>query len=185
MRTRKWSMLVVAGLLLVGVTAAIVALAAPPGPGIGHGERVPVPVKRPDLMIASVKIEQTGRGEFPNYDFTVTLVNKGAGPAGATTLGALSINDITVSTTGAGIFLTIPTPSIAAGERATVTTSMDMAPLGRMYFVFVADAPVPGKPLGRRTEEGTFTSGKGNNSFVVAYDSADGNPQTFTNTAAR
>jgi len=169
----------VAGVAVVAVVVAlglvVQAVAAPP--------YAPIPIKLPDLVVKEVKIERTGGGEFPAHDFTIIIKNKGIGNAGGTTLGVLSVTDVTGGVMGAGVFASVGVPEIPAGAQATVKFQRQM-PIDKAYWVFVADAPVAGKPLGRLVEAGGTTKGKCNNSFVVAYSSAYGNPQVFTNAAA-
>lgn len=169
----------------VGVSAAGIALqawAAPPALG-GIG-KVPDLLSGSDLLVKSVTVQQTGGGEFVTYEFTIVIKNRGDAKAGTTTLGVVSIYDILSTTTGAGVYGYVPTPEIPAGGEVTVTITRATAPFGKAFFVFVADAPVPGEPIGKLREAGLRTNGKGNNSFVVAYNSTFGNPQTFTNSAA-
>lgn len=169
----------------VVVLAASTALQAWAAPDVGTVlDAPPWLFKLSDLLVKSVTVQQSGGGEFVTYDFTITIKNRGAGKAAATTLGMISINDIMVSTTGAGVYAYVPTPEVPAGGQVAVTITRTVAPISKAFFVFVADAPVAGKPIGNLREAGAATSGKGNNSFVVAYNSAFGNPQTFTNSAA-
>lgn len=136
----------------------------------------------PDLVIKQVTVIRTGDGgELPSYALKVVVKNLGAGGAAATTTGVLGTDDINGGPTGAGPFGAAATPPIPA--RGSVTVSfVRRVPLTQAYWIFVADAPVAGKPLGRLVESVGSTRGKSNNSFVVAYSAANGNPQTFTNT---
>jgi hypothetical protein len=167
------------GLALIAVCVAVglvvQALAAPP---VG-----PVLVKIPDLVVKQVTVERIGGGEFPAHTFKIIIKNRGVGNAVASTLGVLSLDNVTAGPTGAGVFAAVPTPAIPAGAQVTVQFERQM-PIDKAYWVFVADAPVGGKPLGAVTESVGSTRGKCNNSFVVGYSTAYGNPQTFTNPAA-
>jgi len=167
------------GLALIAVCVAaglvVQALAAP---AVG-----PVLVKVPDLVIKQVTIDRTGGGEFPSHTFWIIVKNKGLGNAGFSTLGVLKLDNVAAGPTGAGVLAAVPVPPIAAGAVFTVKFERQM-PIEKACFVFVADSPVGGKPLGQVTESVGSTRGKGNNSFVVAYSTAYGDPQTFTNPAA-
>jgi hypothetical protein len=169
----------------IGVAVALVAVAVTIGLVVQAmaAPAAAVALKLPDLVVKEVKVERIGGGEFPAHDFTVTIKNRGAGNAGATTLGVLGINDVTAGATGAGVAATAPTPAVPAGGQVTVRYQQQM-PIDKAYWVFVADAPVAGRQLGRLVEAGGATRGKCNNSFVVAFNSSLGNPQVFTNPAA-
>lgn len=174
MLAKRWTIGLVLVAVALAVGLAVQALAAPWGPYV---------LKLPDLVIKEVTVERTGGGEFPTHEFTIKIKNKGTGNAAGTTLAALSLVDVTSGPAGIGVFATVPVPEIPAGAQVVVKFQRQM-PIDKAYWVFVADAPVAGKPLGRLTEAGGATRGKCNNSFVVAYSSAYGNPQTFTNPAA-
>lgn len=176
MRARSYlvaSLAVLAGLgvgLWVHGLAADPVVVGPPANGL------------PDLVIKQVTVIRTGEGgELPAYALKVVVKNTGSGGAAATTTGVLGTDDINGGPTGAGPFGAAATPPIPARGSTTVNFVRRL-PLTQAYWIFVADAPVVGKPVGRLAESAGSTQGKCNNSFVVAYSSALGNPQTFTNT---
>ena len=171
----------VVALVLLGLCTwmAYHAIAAPPGPGPVTG---PVLVTLPDLIIKQVVIKRVGGGEFPPFEFYITVKNKGAGIVGTSTTGIVYVQDIGASASPVSAFAAAPTPSIPAGGQVTVKVTRT-GPFGKIYLVFLADAPTAGKPLGKLLEGLTSSAYEQNNSLTVPFDIAKGTNQTFTNPA--
>lgn len=157
-----------------------------------------LPTAYPDLVVLEVTYDHIMK-DWMEHTFTIVVKNVGTGNATiATKVAVLIVPDIyhvcgsglAIESCPAGLFGTASVPPISAGASATVKVSATGKPdLGPTLVIVLADAPIPGKPLGQLSEHGALISitgaypGEMNNAFMFPLKAGLTVPATFKNPA--
>lgn len=161
-----------------------------------------LPSAYPDLVILQVTYETSlHSGGWVNHTFSILVKNIGGVDATISTKAAIllapNIYDVCkleFGTTSSAAYLfgdPATVPPLAAGASTTVkiTATLAKAELGPCLVIVLADAPVPGKPLGQLSEHGIIVSftgaypGEMNNAFMFPLGVGIKLPATFKNPA--
>jgi len=182
--------LLVVSLVVLSLAAVVWLVAGCGGGSSGAGAADTPQAAAPDLVIAKVKIEKIGSGDFFNWKYTIVVKNIGTAIAGSSKTTVYWIGDPSQNPTHpTGIEGSADTPAVPAGGSRTVTlTTPGAAGAPSLFRVVAADAPVPGKLLGQVSEGAVVGStqplGERNNFFGFPLNFSLGMPQVFVNPGA-
>lgn len=160
-------------------------------------------VPRPDLVIEKVVLDQKLGSQTPPFEISVFVKNIGTAEAAPSVTAVMSTTGVrgrrlapkplspqpeTPASPDVSVIGALATPIIPVGGQAMVKVTVQGA-LSSRWFIFLADAPVPGHASGQ-VGEGVGDSAYGpeplgelNNCFAVPLDPGNGYVQTFTNAA--
>ncbi len=182
--------LLVVSLVVLSLAGVVWLVAGCGGGSSGAGAADSPQAASPDLVIARVKVEKIGSGDFFNWKYTITVKNTGTAAAGSSKTTLYYIGDPSVNPTyPTGIEGSVDTPAISAGGTVAVTlTTPGAAGAPSLFRVVLADAPVRGKLLGQVSEGAVVGStqprGERNNFFGFPLNFSLGSPQVFLNPGA-
>lgn len=150
----------------------------------------------PDLVVLKVTYDWFWEKDFQVPGFSIVIKNIGSSAASIPTkVAVLALENIyktvtiggSIESSAAKLIGTADVLALAAGASATVVVK---PVYGSGYLVLVlADAPVPGKPLGQLNEYGLLVSATGanpgemNNAFMFPLGTGVKKPAVFENPA--